>query len=931
VTPARPDAVIRTPFVGRRDALDHLGAAVAAARLGRFAGVLVGGPAGIGKSRLIEQVVASEVAAGHVLHVAGQALVDGRGASPLEVARPLVELAGVDLSGTPGTSSTASADEQARLFQDVGRGLERAAAERGPLLITLEDLHWADVTSLELLTYLAHRLAASPVAVLATHRDGADTTAALRALLVALSRDPGITRIALDPLPLDDLSELAELRLGRPLERGTVEAVAARSGGITLFVEELLDEHGRAGTPHLPASLRELFLATLDTLDDAARELVDVVAVAGGEIGHALLAAVADVADHELEKRIDAILDAGILVLLPDTSGYRFRHDLLRETVEAALRPAARRRLHGDIARVLGARPDLVTHGRSASADLAVHLLASGDVAGGFAATLAAAAEADAAHAYAEALAHRLALLELLPSMPDGTHERLPLLLSAASSAAHAAEHAQAAELFGQAIELVPDPLQRLPLLGERLGEQYLANDPAGAGRTARQALAELPDDAPRLTRSRVLSMTAFAFADPTVPGTPLEATAEAVHIARAEGDRPSLMLALTSHGLALAVEGDLPAAGAVFDEAELLAEDETDPRIALRPRLYRILMGHDPDTELRLGLEGIARADRLGGDRGVSKQMRAVVSDTLLATGRWEEARTVIEDGLAWGARDFAGMLLQLNRAAMLLARGEAEAAEEDLGAVLAQFPEGHPRASLVASELAWWKGDLIASAAHAGAGLRLAVVAARANEVPQLTQQLARALPGDAPAEHQQPLQMAMALLASRSGSPVTAAWLATCQAEMSGEAAAWDDALQRWLAVGHRPSAAYAAWRAGDAHDAVGDVAPARDAWRQAETIGRELGMEPMLRALMGPAARSADASSRWTLPDAVDLGLTAREAEVLGYVAEGWSNKRIADELVISPRTVGIHVSNVLHKLGVSTRGEAAALLRRLSAG
>lgn len=930
MTPARPDAVVRSPFVGRVDALDHLRAAVAAARLGRFAGVLVGGPAGIGKSRLLEELVRSESAASPVLVVQGQALVGGRGALPLEVARPLVDLAGIDPTTLEARSE---ADQQTRLFQAVGAGLERAAAQRGPLLVALEDLHWADITSVELLTYLAHRLAASPVAVIATHRDGSDATPSLRSLLVALSRDPGVTRLTLGPLAIDDLAELAESRLGAPVDRSVLAQVSARSGGITLFAEELLDGQARDGVvAGVPPSLRDLFLSTMDSLGDAEREIVDIAAVAGGEIDHGLLAAVVDVPDHDLEKRIDGVLDVGVVVVTGDGRGYRFRHDLLRETVDDELRPAARKRLHGELARVLTARPDLVSHGRSAAADLAVHLRASGDLAGALDASMRAAAEAEASLAHAEALEHRLTALELFDVVSPPDADRTALLLATMHSASLAAEHTRAAALITEALEGITDPAKRIELLALRLAEEYLANDPIAAGRTARQALGELTDDAPPLLRSRLLAGAAFAFVDPTVPGTPLGATTEAVEIARAAGDRGAVMFALTSHGLALAAAGDIPSARAAFDEAELLAEDETDPRAALRPRLYRLLLGSDAETDIHLGYEAVARAERLGSARGVGKQMRAVLSDTLVATGRWDEARAVIDDGLAWGNRDFAGMLLQLNRASILLARGDLAAAEQDLAVALELVPDGHPRISLLSAELAWWKGDRAMSAMHAGMGLRLAVITARVNELPQLTQQLARGLPAEAPPEHLQPLQMAMAGLAARAGSPANAAWLATAEAERSADPAAWEAATSQWLALGHRPSAAYTAWRSGDAWDAAGDIPRARESWRRAESLARELGMVPILTALMGPAARRVEEPvERWALPDAESLGLTARETEVLACIAEGWTNKRIADELVISPRTVGIHVSNVLHKLGVSTRGEAAALVRRLAPG
>jgi DNA-binding CsgD family transcriptional regulator len=937
------DRAARSPFIGRRDALDHLAAAVAAARLGRFAGVLVVGPGGVGKSRLLDRLIeqTADDGSGRLLHVSCQAPAETGPASPLESVAPLLAAAGLDLAAQAAGEADDAHDAQERSFRAAGDAVEKLAQAYDAVLVTVEDLHRADLTSLELLAYLARRLDRSPVAVLASLRDGAGP-APVRAVITSLSLDAGVTQLHVGGLTRDELAELAEARTGAPLADTALDDVLARSGGITLYAEELIDSYARSsdsGAPDatdapgkVPASLRTMLHRSLDPLSDCSRDLVELLAVAGGEAGHGLLREAASLDDDELRSRLDDVLDTGVVVVDDDLQGYRFRHDLLLEAVLDAIDDDAARAHHAELAAALTARPDLAPRGSSPMAALALHRRLGGDPDGALVASVAAAREAGRAGACAEELEHRLVALDLLESLGRPQTEVGPALADAARAASRAGLHARAAELMARVVEQQQPSPMRLRLEAERMAEQYLAGDSRGAMATARTMIMALDDSTPPAVRAGVLATCAAAFVDPSLGRTPLEATTEAVEIARGLDGDPTgiLMRALTSHGLALALYGRIDEAVEVFDEAEELSAQQTDPREALRAVLYRLLYGFDPAADIERGRHAIARADRMGAARGVGKQLRAVVADLLLATGRWDELRTVVADGLAWGSQDFAGMLLRLDAGFAALCTGRLADAEAELAAAREVEPAGHPRTSQLAAEIAWWQGDQAASAAHAMEGLQLAVATARGNEVAPLTYALARALPADPPPPASGVLELALGQLAATAGNPVTAGYLATARAERSDSPDAWSAAAACWQSLGHEPLQTYAVWRQATALASAGRRPEAQQALSRAEESARRLGLTPLLGALESAGAAIPRQRGAWAgTPEAERLGLTGREAEVLDLLAEGWSNKRIGEHLHISPRTVGIHVSSILRKLGVSTRGEAAALARRLA--
>ncbi len=488
-------------------------------------------------------------------------------------------------------------------------------------------------------------------------------------------------------------------------------------------------------------------------------------------------------------------------------------------------------------------------------------------------------------------------------------------------------------------------PMVRLELARAR----YVAGDQLGAARAATQALDDLPPDAPLAVRATLTSLTAFRALDPAVPGTPLDATTEGLRMAREAGDAQALILALCAHALTRAAALDPLGAQESLHEAEALTLVDADPRTALRPALWRLLLLSQLGMVrgvAELGREAITRADQLGVASSTGQQLRSCVADALLALGEWDEAATSIEDGLLAGDASLMGAFLLLARAELAVGQGRFTDAEQDLALARDRLAHEHPRWSFVASELAWWRRNVIAAQHHAakarslasaisGPGLSYEGPASYALVRSSLA---ARQSLGEAAARNL--VDDVLASLRDGAAHPVTAAWHAMAVAESAtdpdGRRAGWEAARTAWRAVDVVPARAYCAWRLAQVHRELGDVRAAVEPLAEAARLAAGLAATPLLvevRAEVAAGGRplSDIAAGTVTTPPAPTLdtfGLTRREREYVALLAEGWPNRRIAEHLGVSPRTVGTHVSHILRKLEVETRGGAAAVAHRV---
>jgi DNA-binding CsgD family transcriptional regulator len=938
-------------FVGRAHELAELGRALDAARAGSGTAVLVAGEAGIGKTRLASELAARargegfEVVLGRSIDLVGTEL-------PylpfVEALRPLGGLPQVDAQ---------AAGSQLRVFQETLALLgERAAA--APVLLVLEDLHWADTSTLDLVVFLAHNLDDRRVLLLGTCRaDEPASAARMRRLADGVQRSGSALLLKLGPLGREELAALLAAHAGAPLPAALTDAIVARSEGNPFFAEELLAAAGDQDG-ELPQGLRELLLQRVARLDPATQGLVRVAATAGRAAGYPLLRAVAGLPEPDLRQSLRQAVDHGVLVAEQAPGSFRFRHALLAKAVYATVLPGEREELHARLAGELA-------RGGAAPAELAPHWAAAGRSAEALATSVEAARQAEAVFGLAEALAHLERALALWPAVPEASELVGLDLAELCSWTAELADQTNAApravELAQRAIELVGegDP-PRAALLHARLGRYLHASGRTHAGLAAFQRAVELvPAQPPSSARAQALAALGTGLHLAWRFDESLSVCEEALALARTVGAHSAELRALTDLGSDLAYLGRGDEGLARLRQALRLAEDSGDP-LALQ-RAYVILtvaltMLGRPRESARLAETGRKVLRRYGVD---STNFVANHIEALLATGDWDQADRLSAAALRASTASYPYMLL-MHRADLELGRGDFEAARTHLEAALATLREdrGQGIYDVFLAELALWERrwtdaegavrDALAGARSPQAaqlrvwfcakGLRaqaeLAALARARRDADAAGTWLARA--GELVAVARRAAAEAAAV------TPVAAGWLALAEAEHQrargvARPESWSEAAAAWERLERPPLAAYCRWRQAEALVAAG--ASRREAsapLRAAHAVAARIGATPLLRELelLAERARLELAPPETASPDAREsleeiLGLTPREAEVLALLARGYTNREIAATLVISIRTAGVHVSHILHKLGAPNRLEAAAIAHRLS--
>ena len=456
----------REVFVGRVHELRELEQALDAARAGSGTTALVSGEAGIGKTRLASEVAQRateagfEVLLGRAIDLVGTELPY----QPfVEALRPLVEPRQLDRP----------AGSQRRVFEDTLALLTDRAAV-APVLLVLEDLHWADTSTLDLVVFLAHNVDDRPLLLLVTYRaDEPSSAERVRQLADGVGRSGAAIALELGPLEDEELVTLLAVQVDAPLPAPRTDAIVARADGNPFFAEELAaaaaDESGE-----LPLRLRELLLQRVSRLDRPTQSLLQLAAAAGRDVGYSLLHATATLPESDIRESLRRAVENGVLVANQATGSFRFRHALLAEAVYATILPGEREELHARLAEALardGAPPT----------ELATHWAAAGRSAEALSASVEAARQAEAVFGLPEARAHLERALDLWASLPDAAelaHLDLPELCSwTAALASQPGRAPRAVELTQRAIKLVPesDPL-RAAILHERLGSYQFQN-----------------------------------------------------------------------------------------------------------------------------------------------------------------------------------------------------------------------------------------------------------------------------------------------------------------------------------------------------------------------------------------------------------------------------------------------------------------------
>jgi DNA-binding CsgD family transcriptional regulator/tetratricopeptide (TPR) repeat protein len=981
-------------FVGRVEELQVLEAARVRAANAEPAVVLVGGEAGVGKTRLVAELTGRCAADGTRVLTGGCVPVAEGGlpyAPIVEVLRGLLAELGVDaLRGLVGPSRselarllpalgepepTAPSDRegQSRLFELLLGLLGRLGAQ-APLVLVVEDLHWADRSTRDLLAFLARNLRRERALLVVTYRSDETGRRRLGPYLAELDRGSRVDRILLPRFRRWEVVAQLTGILGAAPPAGLVDAVFDRSEGNAFFSEELLAAVG-AGSPELPTTLRELLHGRVEALSEEAQQILGVAAVAGRRVPHRLLAAVAGLDDQRLDGALRQAVAHQLLVTRPDQDGYEFRHALLQEVVYSGLLPGERARLHAQAAATIAAHPDWA--GGSAAtvaAELADHWERAGDLERALPATIEAAAKAERALAYAEAHRHYQHALDLWDRVPGAAElvpfDRVTLLERAAEAASLILDHPRAVELVRAALAGVDrqrDPV-RAGLLLERLGRYlWLALDEAALA-AYQEAVSLVPPAPPSAERARVLAGYAQILGLLGRHAEARRAAEEALAAARQAGARREEGRALAFLGVELAQLGDADGGLAHLRDACRIAQEVADVD-GFGWACFNVAWVSEGagrlEGALAAALEGAEASRRPGSAWQDTLQEAAAWFEFLL--GRWDDAdrhfRTVLE-------RDrFGGPMrvhARLERARLDISRGdfvaarrlleEAQALAEAAGRVQfdAQFswPLAHTQA-----ELALWEGrdqdafqavtEGLAAMARAGQetgwpvlfALGLAAAAGRAERASarrSTAQVEAARRDGDA----------LLARLEATGGPPdhhpETAAVLLQCRAEHARlhdrpDPAAWAEAAAQWETLGQPYPAARARFRQAEAMLATrAPRARVEETLWAAHQVAARLGAAPLqrelellaqrgrlrLQAAVEPVGQPAEPSA------ARRLGLTRREAEVLALVAAGRTNRQIGEALFITPKTASIHVSRILAKLGVTGRVEAAAVAHRL---
>ncbi|MFF1508791.1 AAA family ATPase [Streptomyces sp. NPDC058326] len=989
-------------FVGRAGELTALTEALSRAAAGEPQALLIGGEAGVGKTRLIEEFLDTACGRGAVVALGGcvELGADGLPFAPFatalrslrrrlpdelaaaadgqqsELARLLPEL------GDPGGHDSSDEDSTARLFELTVRLLERLAADR-TIVLVLEDLHWADASTRHLLTYLLRTLRRGRIVVVASYRaDDIHRRHPLRPLLAELDRLRTIRRIELARFTRTEVHRQLTGILAAEPDPGLVEEVFERSDGNAFFVEELVVSHeAGCAAGQLSDSLRDLLLVRVETLPEDAQRVARIVAEGGSTVEYGLLAAVARLTEDELIEALRASVGANLLLAVPDGDGYRFRHSLVREAVSDDLLPGERSRLNRRYAEALEADPGLVRADERATR-LATYWYHAHDPAKALPAVLRASVETRKRHAYAEQLRLLERAMELWDEAPAEVRRSLRPM-----------DYAEAYPPCGCDPETTP--LSYLDLLAEAAVAARLSGDRERALKIGKMALRLLDgaeeNDPLRAAwfwteKARLQSnlgrgdgWAEIARAQELVKGLP----PSAVHAVVLVGAAGWGMLRNPGHEAITAAERAVEYARHVKAES-----------IELNARLtLGTLMVSAGDVERGLAeMHEVRERTASLGQFTETARAHINLSSSLESLGRSREAVELAEAGIrlarAYGLVDSVGWV-EANRAESLFSLGRWDEAQEAAERLLRSTTSSKPRgsASLRLAQLAAARGELDAAARHL-ADAR--VVYGTRDPIPQYTLLMGQVEIAVAAAEGRVADVRTRLAAAEQAGFPPGThryGWplvltAATAEADSRGLPAADEgrtealEAIRRCVRLLATPAPVWAAY-ARQVSDELALAEGRETAARRAETVAAyeplerpaelararhrladallvEGGHREEATALLREAHATAVRLGARPLREDVELlaararlsltpekqpqtpaepgddtfGLTPREQDVLGLVAAGRTNRQIAEELFISPKTASVHVSNILAKLGVAGRGEAAALAHRL---
>ena len=980
-------------LVGRVPELLALTSALERAASAKFGAVLIGGEAGVGKTRLVSELELRAVADGARV-LSGDCVELAEGELPFAPLTGILrqvtrELSAAELETLPGRGELArllpelgdtsewvrrdsALDEtlaQSRLFE-VLLALFTGIAAEAPVVIVIEDLHWADRSTRDFLSFLMRNACDVRILLLGTYRtDELHRRHPLRPFLGELDRRRVVERIELSPLTREEIGGLAGGILEHPPPEQLLDDLFRRSDGNPFFAEELLA--ASAGGAAMPETLRDALMVRVEALDEATRGMLRVAAAAGRRVTHPLLACVSELDDAELEQALREAVAANVLVT--DGDDFAFRHALVREAVVADVLPGERTRLHVAYAEALTG--DTSLGDGAVTAEIAFHWWEARRLPEALSTAIAAGEAAESVFAFAEACGHYEHALEIWDEVPDAAEradaDLAEILMRAAENSNLLLGPARSITLARKAAELIDetaDPV-RAALLRESLGRYlWVSGDSQAALESYHEAVDLMPPDPPSAELARVLSAHGQIL---MLRGRPRESRIrceQAIEIARKVGARAEESHAMNTLGVDISSLGDRPRGIEILTEAKAIAEelgwiDEIG-------RAY-VNLSEEIDWDGRtaegaeLAHEGAAKMRSLGA-RSYVVFLETEAANRLLRLGRLAEAQEAIRRVRQSQPYGFSEAIASDAEAELALLTGDLETAAES--AVRARAALGHTRDSMyfgptaavdvavalgrgkaeeaVASfeqaiesvsgeEYAFSVGRLYALGVRAYADLAERVRSPGADDEVARIEATARTAierfdtvlaPERYPEGSPPPAALAFRLLADAEMSRLTG----------SSDPAAWAAAVERWRELDAPIERIYAEWRQAEALLLAGaGRAEAAELLSGAAAAAREIGATAILAEIEGLARRGrVELEGAEPRPEAEDpaadsrLGLTDREFEVLGLLVEGRTNREIGEALFIAQKTASVHVSRILGKLEVRGRVEAATKAQRL---
>ena len=939
-------------LLGRDAEIATLLAGVDAARDRRPSTILVGGDAGMGKTRLLTELVARSE--DRILW--GGCLPMGERGVPylplIEMFRSLQDaereslpqaLEGLVPRGRAETSGRAAS--RAQLFQSVLDVFEDLASHSA-LIIVVEDIHWADRSTRDFLDFLIGLLRNQRILVVASFRtDDLPSPHPLRTQLAEWLRRPSVTRLDLRPLPPEEgLRLIAPLISDSGASRDQAMRLVERAEGNPFFLEELAAAGPLAGGT--PGPMRDLLLRRTRDLPPSLLRLLRVASAGGTNIDEDLLSRVAGLPEGETRALLRDGIDALLLVI--DEHGCRFRHALLAEALHEDLLPAERREYHAGYADALTSRSGPVRPG-----ELATHQAEAGRIDAALGSCVVAGEAAEALFAFAEAEHSYEAALSLWeqaenPEVATGlTHiELLRRLAEAAFLAGDARIACQVARAALEEIYEEFDPITA-GLVHHRLA-RYLRNteESDAALATQERAVALIPASPPSPERAQVLSGLALTFQFENRYREAQDLATEAIEVAVETGEVNAEIQARNTLGNAVCtledvdrglsiIEGALELgrrAGDAHEQARSIWNLQANRYLGARLTDY---VDHAEETIASL---------RITQPHWVLDHM-VDAADALHLLGRWQEADAMIE-----AARNQDPTIDHVGLPELLIARHQFDEARA-LVAASTQSPimvdiEIQVREYVFLADIAAWEGDpaeavrLIEKALERfkdqekpsvirvgfAIGLRAAADMAARSRLKGDTLGVELAV------EAGEGFRRRMTEVMEQPGPPdgwkrEARCLVLQCDAESSrlhgqSDPNAWMAAIEGWLELSMPYRAAYCRFRWVESMLATGaDRGEVISEVRDLFAFFADLGARVLSDEVKALARRARiDLGDRYPVDP---YGLTDREREVLTRVARGLTNRHIAGELFISEKTASVHVSNILRKLTATNRGEAAA--------